>query len=472
MVPRTAATQDDLRRHNRARLLRRLHEGGAASRSDLVAYSGLNRSTVGVLVSELAEVGLVTEAAGAAGQVGRPSLMVQPAAESAVVVAFDLRVERTVVALVGLGGTVLWRKEQRHKRTSYTPQTAVRNIVTLIEQALRHAPSTAAWVGVGVGVPGIVDHLDGRVRLAPNLGWADVSLGEMVRDALAAKYGYVPTVAVSNDADLGAVAEHVRGVGAAQPEPHLPVRRGRRRWRSHHRRPRHDGCRADTAARSATWWSIPTGVICRCGAQGCWETEIGRDAITRAAGMGDDQVEVADVIDGGGRGQQAGAGGHRERRGVARHRAREPGQPLQPRGHRPRRSPAPAVPARVAAPSTGGSTTRCRRCASRCAWRCRRSTATARCSAQRRRRSRTCSPTPSTCSRTRTMPSRPERMVHLAVDDVDRRRRPRRGCAGGSVDGRGPRAARALRRRSHRARHVPDGAVGRTDPRQRGAVER
>ena len=107
MVPRTAATQDDLRRHNRARLLRRLHESGAASRSDLVAYSGLNRSTVGVLVSELAEVGLVTEVAGAAGQVGRPSLMVQPAAESAVVVAFDLRVERTVVALVGLGGTVL-----------------------------------------------------------------------------------------------------------------------------------------------------------------------------------------------------------------------------------------------------------------------------------------------------------------------------------------------------------------------------
>ncbi len=146
MVPRTAATQDDLRRHNRARLLRRLHESGAASRSDLVAYSGLNRSTVGVLVSELAEVGLVTEVAGAAGQVGRPSLMVQPAAESAVVVAFDLRVERTVVALVGLGGTVLWRKEQLHKRTSYTPQAAIRNIVTLTESG----PAARTDVG-GVG---------------------------------------------------------------------------------------------------------------------------------------------------------------------------------------------------------------------------------------------------------------------------------------------------------------------------------
>jgi predicted NBD/HSP70 family sugar kinase len=40
----------------------------------------------------------------------------------------------------------------------------------------------------------------------------------------------------------------------------------------------------------------PNGIVCRCGARGCWETEIGRDAIIRAAGMGDDQVDVADVI--------------------------------------------------------------------------------------------------------------------------------------------------------------------------------
>lgn len=40
----------------------------------------------------------------------------------------------------------------------------------------------------------------------------------------------------------------------------------------------------------------PEGVTCRCGARGCWETEIGRDAVVRAAGLGGDQDEVADVI--------------------------------------------------------------------------------------------------------------------------------------------------------------------------------
>ncbi len=295
MVTRTAATQDDLRRHNRARLLRHLHEGGAVSRSDLVAYSGLNRSTVGVLVSELADVGLVTEVAGSAGQVGRPSLRVQPAAESAVVIAFDLRVERTVVALVGLGGTVLARKEQRHKRTSYTPQAAMRNITTLTEQMLAVAPSTSWWVGLGIGVPGIVDHADGRVLLAPNLGWADVPFGDMVREAIGTQYGFTPTVAVSNDADLGAVAEHVRGVGARNRNViYVSGEVGIGGGVIMDGRPMSGA--GGYGGEVGHMVVNPQGVVCRCGAQGCWETEIGRDAILTIAGLGGDQTEITDVI--------------------------------------------------------------------------------------------------------------------------------------------------------------------------------
>lgn len=295
MATRAAATQDDLRRHNLARMLRRLHERGAASRSDLVAYTGLNRSTVGVLVSELSDVGLVAEAAGSAGQVGRPSLVVQPNPTSAVVVAFDLRVERTIVALVGLGGEVLMRKEQRHRRTSYTPETAVRNIVSLVVSALGNAPASASWVGVGIGVPGIVDHSEGRVRLAPNLGWADVPLGDMVRDALVEHFGFSPSVAIGNDADLGAIAEHARGVGLYCA--HLIYVSGEVGIGGgiiiDGRPMRGAGGYGGEIGHMAV---DPSGAVCRCGSQGCWETLIGRDAIVANAGLGGEQIEVADVI--------------------------------------------------------------------------------------------------------------------------------------------------------------------------------
>ncbi len=63
-------------------------------------------------------------------------------------------------------------------------------------------------VGVGVAVPGMVRQRDGQVRQAPNLGWQDAPVGAELADALG-----LP-VAVGNDADLGILAEHVRGAAA------------------------------------------------------------------------------------------------------------------------------------------------------------------------------------------------------------------------------------------------------------------
>lgn len=295
MASRGSATLDDVRRHNLARLLGELHGKGPATRSGLVAFSGLNRSTVGVLVSELAEAGLVFEGAGAAGQVGRPSLVVQPRSESAVVVAFDIRVERTVVAVVGLGGTVLVRKEQRHRRSTYTPQAAVKNVVSLTRQALLEAPSGSAWVGTGIGVPGIVNQDDGLVRLAPNLGWTDVPMGSLAQAALLREFGVAPALTVGNDADLGAIAEWTRGSGRGTRnliyvsgevgvgggiivDGRLMLGAG--------------GYGGEIGHMVVN----PDGARCRCGARGCWETEIGRDAVVRAAGLDGEQVEVADVV--------------------------------------------------------------------------------------------------------------------------------------------------------------------------------
>ena len=309
MATRSAATQDELRRHNLARLLRRLHERGAASRSELVAFTGLNRSTVGVLVSELADVGLVYEGAGSAGQVGRPSLVVKPVPSSAVVVAFDLRVERTIAALVGLGGEVIMRKEQLHRRASYTPDAAVRNVVSLVTTALGKAPAESSWVGVGIGVPGVVDHSDGRVRFAPNLGWVDVPLGDMVREALTAAFGAAPSVRIGNDADLGAIAEHARGLGVTTGNLiYLSGEVGVGGGIIIDGRPMAGagGYGGEVGHMSVN----PTGSICRCGAQGCWETEIGRDAIVVTSGLTGEQVEVDDVI------AAAGAGNKRAREAI------------------------------------------------------------------------------------------------------------------------------------------------------------
>jgi predicted NBD/HSP70 family sugar kinase len=303
VVPQAALTQDDLRHLNRARVLRRLHAAGPATRSELVAFTGLNRSTIGVVVTELVEAGLVLEQAGQPGQVGRPSLRVVPNPESAVVVTLDLRVGRTVAALVGVGGAVLARMEQRHPR-SYAPEVAVRTLVSIVADLLEQGPPDAVWAGVGVGVPGTVEHRTGRVHNAPNLGWSEVPFAEMLREGLIERFGPVPSVVVGNDADLGAIAEHVRGRGVdCRNLVYVTADVGVGGGVIVDGRPLigAGGIRGEVGHMVVD----PRGAQCRCGARGCWETVIGTDAILRAARVKVRDAEVADAIGEGAGGDDA-----------------------------------------------------------------------------------------------------------------------------------------------------------------------
>ncbi len=289
------ATQDEVRRSNLSTVLRLLHLGGAQSRSHLTAVTGLNRSTVGDLVSTLAALGLVRERAGDVRGVGRPSLVVEPVATSVAVLALDLRVERTVAALVGLGGEVFARVERRHRDGDR--DALLDEVVQVSREIIASLPSGASLVGVCASVPGVVRATDGLVRVAPNLGWTDVPLGEFLRDRLGGGRG---DVSVRNDADLGVLAEQVRGsardsstvvylagdigVGGGVLVDGRPlVGAGGYGGEVGHMR------------------INPQGHTCRCGARGCWETEIGFAALARAAGVSPSEGLGA-IIDGAHRG--------------------------------------------------------------------------------------------------------------------------------------------------------------------------
>ena len=278
------ATQDEVRRSNLSLVLTLLHRRGAQSRSQIVATTGLNRSTVGDLVSELVELGLARESAGVSGGVGRPSLRVEPVAEAATVLALDMRVERTVAAVVGLGGTVFSRREQRHAGASERDLLA--QVCEISRQVIAEGPGLTSWVGTGIGVPGVVRTHDGLVRFAPNLGWVDVPLGDLVEESFGLSFGGARPVAVRNDSDLGVLAEQLRGAAAeADNVIYLSGDVGIGGGLLIDGRPLvgAGGYGGEVGHMRVN----PAGQVCRCGAVGCWETEIGQDAIVRASGASD-----------------------------------------------------------------------------------------------------------------------------------------------------------------------------------------
>jgi predicted NBD/HSP70 family sugar kinase len=262
-------------------VVRHLHLRGPLTRSELAARTGLNRSTVADVVRELASVGLVNESpAPSRAGAGRPSLLVTLASERVWALAVELAPEALIVARVGLGGEIQERLAQpRDGYASLSPASALTTICRLARRLMSRAPRGSQLVSAAVAVPGIVRRNDGFVHLAPNLGWCDVPLGSL----LASRLPGAPAVLVANEADLGALAECARG--AAVDHRHVIYVSG------------NTGVGAGIvvegallAGRSGYAGEVghmkvnPEGHTCRCGARGCWESEIGAAALLRRAG--------------------------------------------------------------------------------------------------------------------------------------------------------------------------------------------
>lgn len=277
--PRGVAA-DELRRHNLAVVLESLHLHGPVSRSELTATTGLNRSTIADLVGELTNLGLVEEGpAVTPSGPGRPSPMVSTRPQGAVVLSIELSVDSVAVATIGLGGHV-YQQVRMPRPRGESPGETVRVVVGVAGELLAGLPTDSTLAGVGVGVAGVTRRSDGFVQLAPNLGWRNVALGEMLASAL----GLSDPVLVANEADLGALAEYRRGVGTGVPcLIYISGEAGIGAGIIHDGKPMLGA--AGYAGEAGHTLINPDGRACRCGATGCWETEAGEAALARRAGI-------------------------------------------------------------------------------------------------------------------------------------------------------------------------------------------
>lgn len=286
-----ASAQDDVRRANLSAVLRLLHFNGPATRSDLVASTGFNRSTVGSLTSELVKLGLVRERPGVVRGKGRPSNVVEPVSTSAHVLAFDITTSSVGAARVGLGGYLLQVRRRLHSTSTHDVPAVVDLIATLATEMQGRATPGSLCLGLVVSVPGSVRQPDGLVRRSPPLGWHEVHLADMLREKLGDDY----PITIGNDGDLGVVAEYLRG--AARGSQDVLYVRGEVGVGG--------GVVVDGellkgsggyAGEVGHLLVKPGGRVCSCGSRGCWEAEIGDAAIIRAVGRDPRESDIEDVV--------------------------------------------------------------------------------------------------------------------------------------------------------------------------------
>jgi predicted NBD/HSP70 family sugar kinase len=286
----TGVGTEELRRANLRAILQTVHTRGPTTRAVLTKQLGLNRSTIGALTGELQALGLVSEeTAAVGGRSGRPSHLVVPRPDN-VVVAVDVGVDRIAVALVGLGGEVLDRRTRGHQRGEHDVAHVVESVAQMISETLS-ASAHRRCLGIGAAVPGAVRASDGLVRFAPNLGWYDEPFTELLAERLGRP------VSTANDANLGVLAEHIRGAAVGYSEvAYLSASVGIGGGFLVGGRPL-TGARG-YAGEVGHMQVDSQGPECRCGAVGCWEMKVGENVLLQTAGRltGGGPPAVAEVI--------------------------------------------------------------------------------------------------------------------------------------------------------------------------------
>ena len=290
-----AARTPHVRRSNLALVLDQLRRRGSCSRSQLVAATGLTRSAIAGLVGELEAIGLVVEAPSTSdGRPGRPSPVVQVDDRGVVALAIEIFVDEIGAAIVALDGSIITSIRVERPRARVAVAETIADVAVLVDRLdaqFRNGPHQRAGhhvIGCGVSVPGLVRDVDGVVVAAPNLGWIDVSLAELLASAL----GRELPIHVGNDADLGALAESRFGAGVGSDHMIFvsgEVGVGGGLVAAGRPVVGHLGFAGEIGHLPVN----PEGRRCRCGSIGCWETEVGEAALLERAGLEPDGGRAA-----------------------------------------------------------------------------------------------------------------------------------------------------------------------------------
>ena len=276
-----------MRQSNLALVLDVLRRLGPMSRSALVAETGLTRSAIAGLVSELETLRLVVEAPPSSdGSPGRPSPIARIDDRQVGVLAIEVFVDEIAAAVVSLDGVIVSSIRRARGRRRLSLPNTVRDVAELVRRleaqgrARGRGVDDRTLIAVGVSVPGLVRRSDNTVVVAPNLGWVESDLAGPLAEAL---NDGLPVV-VGNDAELGALAESRFGAGVGAS--HLLFISGEVGVGGGFvigGRPLagHTGFAVEVGHVPVN----PDGGPCRCGAVGCWETEIGEHALLRRAGL-------------------------------------------------------------------------------------------------------------------------------------------------------------------------------------------
>ncbi|GAA0979744.1 ROK family transcriptional regulator [Acrocarpospora macrocephala] len=272
-------TVRDVRRGNRGMLLRTLYFDGPASRHELTGLTGLSAATISTMTGDLLADNIIVEAGQVDSDGGRPRVLLRVNPAYGYVIGVDVAETHVRVELFDLEMTEKARVDYSLRPSHHDIELVTRRILAGIDVVLADGGVPADRVlGVGIGVPGIVERGQDTLIHAKTFGWDGVPLGALMRAGTSLPVFIDNGAKTMGQAELwfgaGRGAAHAvivligSGVGATVVA---------------------DGVVMRGSSNSAGEWGHTKialdGRQCRCGGRGCLEAYIGAEGILDRAGV-------------------------------------------------------------------------------------------------------------------------------------------------------------------------------------------
>lgn len=266
-----------LRQINLSAIMSYIRIAAPISRSELAKKTGLNKATITSLVGELISRKLIKEVGLSTNALGRPSMNLTLNPDVGFIIGVEIGVD-----FINVIATDFTPKEVLHTNEKTSLSMSVDEIIELLIQRVKEAQKFCkekiggSFLGISVGVPGLVDYEKGILLFAPNLNWRNVEL----KDRLAAVFN-VPII-IDNEANLATYGEYYFGSAYQHPDIlYLSAGVGLGGGILHNA----ELLRGvnGMAGELGHITMLPDGELCGCGNKGCWETLVSIRALYRYA---------------------------------------------------------------------------------------------------------------------------------------------------------------------------------------------
>lgn len=149
---------------NRLRALDLLRRHGNLSRQQLATETGLDRSTLSKIITELINFSVIKEIGKAESKtVGKKQVLLEIVEESTTALAIHCSRNQVNICLLALNGKMS-RQENFEMNKVITIENIINNFVS------KHEIDTTKLSGIGIALPGIIDNVNGKVLKSDSFG--------------------------------------------------------------------------------------------------------------------------------------------------------------------------------------------------------------------------------------------------------------------------------------------------------------